>query len=275
MLKMARALPQALLLPGRCSLSRPYRAPAIRRAVQVLEYLAGCAGPVRLSEVAKQLDCGRSTVLGVLRTLEDVGWVMKDSSGVGYCVSDGLLTLTQKAFVTRDLAEVARPLLEKLSERGGESSFLGFLRGDRVVIEDCVEGGHEMCIAARPGGSLPMLAGATAKVFLAGMPEEEARELVGINPLPRFTDRTVTDPESFLGEVAKARELGYATDDEEYLRGVRAVAAPVRRSGETVAAIWVAGFSSRVTDAHLAVVREELLEVVRACGTLLEPARRR
>ena len=65
-------------------MSRPYTAPAIRRAVDVLEYLATFPGPVRLSDVARGLDCGKSTVLGILRTLEDVGWVEKDSSGVGY-----------------------------------------------------------------------------------------------------------------------------------------------------------------------------------------------
>ncbi|MDF1552676.1 MAG: IclR family transcriptional regulator [Deferrisomatales bacterium] len=253
-------------------MSRPYTAPAIRRAVDVLEYLATFPGPVRLSDVARGLDCGKSTVLGILRTLEDVGWVEKDSSGVGYCVGAGLLALTRKAFGAREVAEIARPLLEKVAERGGESAFLGLLRQGRIAIEASVEGGHEMCIAARPGGSLPFFAGATGKVFLAGMDPVRARGKVTGAPLPRFTDRTITDPEQFLGEVSRARELGYATDDEEYLRGVRAVAAPVRRGGETVGALWVAGFSTRLTDERLALVRAELLEAARVCSALLESA---
>jgi len=254
-------------------LSRRYTSPAIRRAVDVLGCLAGRPGPVRLSEVARELECGKSTALGILRTLEEVGWVVKDSAGVGYSVGEGLLALTRKAFGERSVAEVSRPLLEKLAERGGESAFLGFLREGRIVIDACVEGGHEMCIAARPGGSLPLLAGATGKVFLAGMTDEEARSRVTEAPLPGFTGRAITDPERFLEQVSKARELGYATDEEEYLRGVRAVAAPIHRGDEMVAAIWVAGFSSRLTDERLSVVRGELLEAVRVCSALLESGR--
>ena len=256
-------------------MSRPYTAPAIRRAVDVLEYLATFPGSVRLSDVARGLDCGKSTVLGILRALEDVGWVAKDSTDVGYRVGDGLLALMRKAFGAREVAEVARPLLKNVAERSGESAFLGFLREGRIVIEASVEGGHEMCIAARPGGSLPLFAGATGKVFLAGMDDERARAKVTEAPLPRFTNRTITDPERFLGEVSKTRELGYATDDEEYLRGVRAVAAPIRRGEETVGALWVAGFSTRLTDERLALVRTELLEAVRVCSALLESPSRR
>jgi DNA-binding IclR family transcriptional regulator len=256
-------------------LSRPYTAPAIRRAVEVLEHLAGSPGPVRLSDVARELACGKSTVLGILRTLEDVEWVAKDPSSGGYGLGDGLVALVRRAFGAQGIAEIARPLLEKMAERSGESAFLGLLKGGRVAIEACAEGGHEMRIAARPGGSLPLLAGATGKVFLAGMDDARVRSKLAGASLPRFTERTVTEPGGFLAAVAAARERGYAVDDEEYLRGVRAVAAPIRQGGETVAAIWVAGFSTRLTDERLALARAEVQEAARVCSALLEPAGRR
>lgn len=256
-------------------MSRPYTAPAIRRAVEALAYLAESPGPVRLSDIAREVDCGKSTMLGVMRTLEDVGWVVKDEAGVGYSVGEALLHLTRKAFGMREAAEIARPLLEKVAESCGESAFFGVLRERRIVIEACVEGAHEMSITARTGGSLPMFAGATAKVLLAGMPEEEARAVVHEGALPRYTNRTITDPEEFLGAVSKARDEGAATDDEEYLRGVRAVAAPVHRGEEAVGVMWVAGFSTRLTDVRMAAVREELVKAARVCSALLESNHRR
>ncbi|MBE0617250.1 MAG: IclR family transcriptional regulator C-terminal domain-containing protein, partial [Proteobacteria bacterium] len=83
--------------------------------------------------------------------------------------------------------------------------------------------------------------------------------------LPRFTERSITDHGDFLREVERTRAQGYAVDDEEYLRGVRAVAAPVRYGGKAVAALWVAGFASRLTQEQLATAGALL---VRAAETL-------
>jgi DNA-binding IclR family transcriptional regulator len=159
-----------------------------------------------------------------------------------------------------------------LAEGLGESAFLGFRRGDRVVVQDCVEGGHEMCVAARPGVSMPLLAGATGKVFLAGMEPEDVRAAIGNGALPRFTERTITDPEAFLLEIERTRERGYGVDDEEYLKGVRAVVAPVRCGGETVAALWVAGFSASLSAERFPVAAEQLVSEAVTCGRLLERA---
>jgi len=43
--------------------------------------------------------------------------------------------------------------------------------------------------------------------------------------------------------VEKARESGYGLDDEEYIQGVRAVAAVIRRPGQPMSAVWIVGFT--------------------------------
>lgn len=250
-------------------MTRPYTAPAIRRAAQALEVLAQSSSPVRLTAIAQRLDCGKSSALGLLRTLEEVGWVEKDASGAGFRLGEGLWNLTHRGFAGREVAEVARPLLQRVAEQTGESAFLGLPREGRVVIEYCVEGGHELGIAARPGGALPRFAGATAKVLLADQEPAALRAALVHTALPAFTERTLTDPEAFLAEVDRTRQQGYGTDDEEYLRGVRAVAVPVRTHGELAAVLWVAGFASRLTETRLNRVREELLQAASLVAALL------
>lgn len=251
-------------------MTRPYTAPAIRKAAEILQHLAERSVPVRLSDLSRELGFGKSTVHGILRSLEDVGWVERVSGNGSFRVGEQFLSLTRKAFGVRELVEFAHPLLEKLAERGGESAFLGFPRRDRVVIEACVEGRREMCISGRAGGWLPLFAAATGKVFLAGMSDDAARAALAEAPLPRFTDRSITDPDAFLVEVRKVREQGYGTDEEEYLRGVRAAAAPIRCGGETVAAMWVAGFATRLSDERLAGVLKELLASAASCSAWLD-----
>jgi DNA-binding IclR family transcriptional regulator len=90
------------------------------------------------------------------------------------------------------------------------------------------------------------------------------------SPLPRFTERSIVSSQDFLREVTRAREQGYAIDDEEYLRGIRAVAAPIRYREATVAAMWVVGFVSNLTDPAMERASRELLEATGILSRLLE-----
>lgn len=226
-----------------------YKAPAIRRAASILEHLAAGDAPPTLSELSRALGYGKSSIHGLLQGLESLGWVAR--SGRGYQVGPGFLALARKATLAMDLGGHARPHMERLAEQLGEAVFLGKRRGDVVVVLDSVEGRGDLRLTSRPGMELPLYAAALGKILLAALPAEEARSTLEATELPRFTERSITDRERFLREVELARARGYAVDDEEYLRGVRAAAAPVRCGAQTVAALWVAGFASRLTEARL------------------------
>ena len=231
-----------------------YVANAILKAARVLEELASSRGPVRLSQLSRELGMGKSSLWGILAALESLEWVKRGANGKGYTVGPGLLRLSRKAFGNRDLVEMARPLMEELAEESGESVFLGVVRGDCMVIVDVVQGRGEMRVTSPPGTKLPLMAAATAKAILAAMPRERAEEILAQGQMPKFTERSITDPWRFLEEVEKARENGYGLDDEEYLRGIRAVASAIKGPKFPVGAIWIVGFATRFTleAAHIA-----------------------
>jgi succinate-semialdehyde dehydrogenase/glutarate-semialdehyde dehydrogenase len=65
-------------------------------------------------------------------------------------------------------------------------------------------------------------------------------------PLPRRTERTITDPGTLLTEAGAIRARGYATEDGEYMPDVRALSAPVVVRDEVVAAITAKASRLRV-----------------------------
>jgi len=79
----------------------------------------------------------------------------------------------------------------------------------------------------------------------------------------RYTSKTVTDPRQYLREVEKAGKQGYAVDDEEYIPGVRAVAAPLLSTAFPPAAIWVVGFTSTLDDQKVKMAIREIQETVK------------
>lgn len=142
-------------------------------------------------------------------------------------VRDVLLTLSAHGFVRRDatgrfrlnghvpdLSAIAQPALEALARDAGETAFLGRVSADAIVIAAVAEPASDLHMSAPLGRRVPIGVGAHAKVLLEGA------------------------------------KLGY--DDEEYLKGVRAVAAPVTdASGRAIAVLIVVGFTARVSLARL------------------------
>jgi DNA-binding IclR family transcriptional regulator len=73
--------------------------------------------------------------------------------------------------------------------------------------------------------------------------------------LRRFAKATRTDIDELLKEIASVRELGYATDLEEFEEGLRCIGAPVRDyTRKVVGAISVSGPAHRLTDERIATV---------------------
>lgn len=246
-------------------MAREYIPESILRAAKVLEFLAAQKAPMRLSEISRELSISKSSLLGVLSALERLRWLQRQAPGGTYRLGRGLLELSRKAFGDWELPVLARPLLEQLAEKLGESVFLGVLQEEQIIILACVEGKGQMRVTSPPGTSLPLLAAAIGKILLASMDPTEAEKLLETHSLPMFTERSISDPKKFMQEVEQARSLGYAIDDEEYLRGVRAVAASVLRSGRAIGAVWMVGFSSSLS---LSVLHDAGKELARTSALL-------
>ncbi len=218
---------------------------------------------MRVSELARELKMAKSTVHGIASALEELGALLRAPLTKKYKIGPTLLELGKVAFSQIDVKDLARPSMEDLMERTEESVFLGVLNGDRITILDIVESRKELKITSPRGTAISIFAGATGKVFLASMEEDLATEIIGAKELPSFTKNTITDPEKYIEEIKRVKEAGYATDDEEYILGVRAVAAPIRGEGRLNSAIWVVGFKAGLDEKRM----ESLIRETKAAAT--------
>jgi len=252
-----------------------YSAPSVQKAFKILQTIADSSSGLGVSELAKQLKIGKSTVHGITSSLEDLGVLVRDPIDKRYHMGYTLLELGRKAYGRIEWREIARPLMERLMETVEETVFLGIMNGDHITILDVVESHHEMKITSPPGSRLPLLAGATGKVFLSQLEEKRAKEIVQKMGLTRFTVKSVTDPKAFLRQVEETKKKGYALDDEEYLLGVRAIAAPIQAVSLPPAAIWVVGFTSSLSDPKLHLVIEEIQKMAQEIRRSFESQGRR
>jgi DNA-binding IclR family transcriptional regulator len=216
--------------------------PAIERAVRVLQALGGKGDGLGLSEFSRLVGISKSTLSNILVSLEKLGLVERDPQSLTYRLGVGLLELTQPVLGKLDLRQLAHAHLVKLRDSTGETAILHVPSGENAVVVDRAEPDRQLKVVAPLGLRLPRFAGSVSKVFLAALPVQEAETLVRRSRLPAFTPRSVTEPDRFLRELAEVRRTGFASDDEEYLPGVRAVSASIRGAGgRAVGAISIAG----------------------------------
>jgi DNA-binding IclR family transcriptional regulator len=247
-----------------------YSAPSVKKAFKILYAITEASNGLGISDLSKKLKIGKSTIHGITSALEEMGVLVRDPLYKTYTVGYSLLELCRTAYTKIELKDLARKPMEKLMEKVGETVFLGVLNEDHVTIVDTVESRNEMKITSPPGTRLPLLAGATGRVLLSQIEKEKAKEIIQKKGLVRYTSKTVTDQRQFLREIEKAKKQGYAVDDEEYMTGVRAVAAPLLSASSPPAALWVVGFTSTLGDQKVKTVIREIQETIQEIKQSLE-----
>ena len=220
-----------------------YNAPILYKAFAILDEIAAEQQKLGISDLARKLSMSKGTLHGITQAFLDLGIITQDSNKK-YSLGPTLIELGNKALAGDDLRVSLRPFLEELHSEFRETVFLGTSDGTRITIIDKVDSPSGLKISAPVGTRIPLLAGAAGKIFLAAISDEDLQGLLR-EPLPKFTDKSITDRGKYIEAIKKVREQGYATDFEEYMQGVNAVCVPVTDMyGQTKAAIWIVGFSN-------------------------------
>lgn len=243
---------------------QPRRAavPAVDRAVRVLRALGTHDSGRSLSQLSRELGVSKSTLSSLLATLEQHDLVRRDAATRTFRLGPGIFELSAAASGSIDVREAARPHLAHLRDLSGETAILHVAGADETVIAERAEPHHQLKVSAPLGRRLPAFGGSVAKVLLAALPAEEAELLVIQRPLPVFTPRSIVDAAAYLDELARTRRRGYASENEEYLVGVRAVSAPVLDGEDrTIGTLSVVGVAARMANGM-----KELAEAVVAAA---------
>ena len=254
-------------------MEKGYVAPSVKKAFEILKAISLSKEGLGVSDIARDLKIAKSTVHGITSALEELGAIVRDPLRKRYTVGPTLVELGRLAYSQIDLADRARPLMEDLMEKTEGSVFLGVLNAERVTILDIVESKNDLKITAPIGATIPLLAGATGKVLLGTMPEDRALGIIRARGLTRYTENTITDPENYIEEIRRAKQMGFATDDEEYILGVRAVASPIRAEKRLKAAIWVVGFKASLSEDKMRSVIDETKSAAEFISRKIEAGR--
>lgn len=210
---------------------------SVSRALQLLAALHG--SPSSLDELAAVVGVHKTTVLRLLRTLEESRFVMRDDRH-RYSLGSGLYELANSALDQVDVRTIARPHLEGLNGSTGHTVHLAILEAGEIVYVDKLDSVHGVRLYSRIGLRAPVHCTAVGKVLVADLPVAARTRVAHAIDYPVKTPHTIRDASAYLGELDAVLAAGYALDSEEHEVGISCVAAPIRDgSGRVVAAASV------------------------------------
>ncbi len=159
----------------------------VRRSSQVVQLVAA-RGALSIAEVAEQVEMPRASVYRLTEALAKARLVEIGADGK---VRASLRCLRLSDATRAGLEEwsAAREVLDSLSDRTGQTTFLTVPDGDRALCIDWSRGRGISVLALRPGRTLPLYAG-RGRAGDPRVPRRAARGLPGGWPRSRRSRRT-------------------------------------------------------------------------------------
>ena len=212
----------------------------IDRAIRILKTFSLDENELSLADLHRKLGLSKSSLQRILNTLVLNGLLEKDEKKKTYQLGIELYFLGQLVEKNHNLLSVCRPYMERLRDELGESVQLNIIHQKERKCIGYIPGNHELMTIAYVGQTSPLYAGASAKLLMANLPDEQLSEILNELNLKKITDDTIDNIEDLKKELATIRELGYALSYGERVKGAFALCAPIKnRFNEVIAGVAI------------------------------------
>lgn len=219
-----------------------------------------------VSELANELNKPTSTIHDHLRTLESEEYLIKSDGK--YYVGTRFLGIGEQARSRQKVYQIARQEVDKLADETGEHTNLMIEEHGRGIFLHKSRGPDAVQLDTHPGMRVPLQTTAMGKAILAFRSREAVESIIDRHGLPQITERTITNRDELFDELDAISDRGYAYDDEERVKGMRCVAAPItNEEGRAIAAISVSGPKSRLRGERF---REEVPDLILSSANVIE-----
>lgn len=200
----------------------------VGRVLRALELLASQSTPLRLTDIARELEVPTSSAHALLQQLikHDYARVLADDRR--YIQGARLVLLGSRVRAGLKIVKEARSIIEDLAAATGENVYLGVCQARGIVYADSVEAESGVVARFQLGNLRPLHATSPGKIFLAFSGSSESLDsLLGQGKLASITRYTKTNRDVLKQEIRTVRERGFAINEQEAVEGAFGISAPV------------------------------------------------
>jgi len=218
---------------------------SVEKAFKILDCFSTDKIELGVTEIARLMSTNKSAVYRMLATMEALNVIQQNPENEKYRLGLKLFELGQKVSIHKNFISKARPYMEELVKRAGETAHLAICRNQKVYFLDKVVGRHDLQINSQIGSEKPLHCTGLGKIMLAfGI--QDYHKTVAQLELETVTSNTITNQQKLIQEIENIKRNGFALDMEENEIGLVCVAVPVFGvNGKFIAAISTSGPSAR------------------------------
>jgi IclR family transcriptional regulator, pca regulon regulatory protein len=229
----------------------------LERGLRVLRAFDEDHPEMTLSEVAVKTALSPAVARRCLNTLVQLGYV--GQIGRQFLLRPAVLTFGSAFLSSMHVEQVCLPALQQMRDQTGDSASLSVLSGRDVLYVAHVSTDRRFRLAASVGTRYPFHATSMGKAIAAFAGEAGIDALLA-GELPRFTERTISDPALLRERLKLVRERGYDSALDELDYGIVSVAVPVfDKDRRAIAAINCSTSTTRISQDELVRTRLPLL----------------
>ena len=244
-------------------MSTKYRAPALVKGLEIIEFLAPQTDTMTLSEICKNLGRSKNEIFRMVQELENSGYIDKPEDNDGYRVTSKLFMLGMERPRVSTLLEAALPEMRKYSQLTHQSCHIAINSGDEIVVIARIESPGPVTFSVRIGHrQLLSKSSSGVVIYTWSLPAGKKQLLKQMKLVDSGFAKS-----KFIQLSDEALENGYLSVPSCFVDGVVDISAPIMRAGQTAAALTSPCIFTHGEKLNLPV--SELIEATNKISALL------
>lgn len=222
---------------------------AVQKVCMLLSAMSGPA-PSRLKDLAATTGLDKASILRVLETLIDEGFVTRDAAHKSYQLGDQALLLGLAMQQRMPVVHLARPFMLRVAANSGDTALLLQRMGNEAVCIDREFGGYPIrANYLEVGTRRPLGLSSGGLALLAWLPDEEIAAVLDNSQAALQRNYPAISRQFIEDQVARARQQGYACVLNLLVEQMGGIAVPLfGADGRPFAAMVVSALARRIQE---------------------------
>lgn len=256
-----------------------YSAPAVRKALEMIELMAASNHSFTLSEIVSQLDITNNSAFRIFKELEAKGYVLKGREDSTYELTPKIYYLGNSIRDRLSFVHSADLYMKRIRKYTKETVIITTMTENYdTLVMDQLESKEAIKFISTIGNSYDSYCSAMGKAMLSTLEEDELNDYFKSHKLTKKTENTIVSEKQLRKELEQIAKDGVAFDREENINGLCCIASPIFSvGGKLEGAIGISGLSFRMPESlhsdYAAFVKEQASKLSNILGYNLRPVK--
>jgi DNA-binding IclR family transcriptional regulator len=203
-----------------------YFSVSLQKGLNILNVFSPERTTISLTSISQLVGLNKTSTFRYVNTLVQLGYLKKDPQTKLLSLGTQILLLCNQMLSSFDLRKIVASFLDSAYDKYLFTVDSAVFQGKKLAKLYSRHAKDTLSF------SLPLVCealhcSALGKAILAHLPEEEMLDFVKSLKLISKTDKSIVDKEKLISDLRKTKSRGYSINNEEYVRGLFALGAPL------------------------------------------------